>query len=182
MQVTNLGAPNFTMSESIKIRELTPADAASFWKLRLRGLKEELHAFSRSYEEDKDTQLSTVETRLVSNDDKFVIGAYDKEELICVTGFYRYDGQKVCHKGVVWGVYMLPEYRGKGIAKRVLQTVIEKAKTLPNLELLHLGVNPANKPVVRLYESVGFTKWGCELKALKVNGEYVDEDQMVLFL
>ncbi|MBX9568526.1 MAG: GNAT family N-acetyltransferase [Candidatus Obscuribacterales bacterium] len=169
-------------SSNISIRELGPRDASDFWDLRLRGLQEELHAFSRSYEESKDIPISDIEKRLLVNEDQFVLGVFDDDELVGVTGFLRYDGQKVRHKAEMWGVYLLSEYRGKGIAKKLLLAVIEKARTLPGVELIHLGVNPANKPVVKLYESVGFSKWGSEKHALKVNGEYVDEDQMVLFL
>ena len=169
-------------ASSITIRELEPKDASAFWSLRLRGLQEELHAFSRSYDESKDLPISEIENRLVVNDEQFVLGIHDADQLVGVTGFLRYNGEKVRHKGEMWGVYLLPDYRGKGVAKKLLLAVIEKARKLPGVELIHLGVNPANIPVVRLYESVGFTKWGCEIHALKVNGEYVDEDQMVLFL
>lgn len=168
---------------SIEIKELGAHDAEDFFKLRLRGLKEEPHAFTSSYEESAAEDISNVAKRLVSNENSFVLGVYDQSKLVGVTGFYRYkDGIKVAHKGVVWGVYLLPEYRGKGIAKRLLLEVIAKVRGLPGIELVHLGVNPANPPVVKLYESVGFSKWGSELHALKVDGQYVDEDQMVLFI
>ncbi len=172
-----------TMLETITIRDLGPDDAAEFWALRLKGLKEEPRAFTASYEESARESLDAVAKRLEKNNDAFVMGSYDKNKLIGVTGFYRYkEGQKVQHKGVIWGVYLLPEYRGKGIARRLLLEVINQCKNLPGIELLHLGVDPSNKPVVKLYESVGFTKWGSELHALKIGNEYVDEDQMVLWM
>ena len=167
---------------TIIIRELSAKDAVKFWELRLRGLQEELHAFEKSYEECKDDPISEVEKRLISNENSFIFGAFYGDKIIGTTGFYRYSGVKVAHKGVIWGVYLLNEYRGQGIAKKLLLDVIEKARKLGDVELIHLGVNPANPPVVKLYESVGFTKWGEEKHALKVNGEYVDEDQMVIFL
>ncbi len=172
------------MKSEITIRTLSPSDARIFWDLRLKGLREEPHAFTLSYDECKDEPLTNVEKKLVDNEDSFIMGAFDGTALIGVTGFYRYEGEKVSHKGVVWGVYLIPEYRGKGIAKSLLLEVIAKAKKLRAIELLHLGVNPApsNIGTVKLYESVGFTKWCSEKNALKVAGEYVDEDQMVLFL
>jgi RimJ/RimL family protein N-acetyltransferase len=164
------------------IRELGPDDAAEFKALRLKGLKEEPDAFGSSFEESEAVPIATFAERIASNQNGFVLGAFDKA-MVGMTGFYRYkDGKKSEHKGVLWGVYLLPEYRGKGIAKRLLLGVIEKARKLPGIELIHLGVNPANVPVVKLYESVGFVKWGEEKHALKVDGHYVDEDQMVLWL
>lgn len=171
------------MNTEISYRELGAQDAEPFFKLRLKGLKEEPDAFTSSYEESKDTPLDEIASRLVSSKDSFVIGVFEADKLIGVTGVHRYkEGLKVAHKGILWGVYLLPEYRGKGIAKTLLQKVLEQAQKLPGLELLHLGVNPASTAVVKLYESVGFSKWGSELHALKVNGKYVDEDQMVFWL
>ncbi|MBX9686609.1 MAG: GNAT family N-acetyltransferase [Candidatus Obscuribacterales bacterium] len=165
------------------IKELAPADAEEFWKLRLKGLKEEAHAFGASYEESLNTDMDTVRKRVSSTQNSFVLAAVIADKFVGVTGFYRYqEGIKSAHKGVLWGVYLLPEHRGRGIAKVLLKAVIEKARSLPGIELIHLGVNPANQPVVKLYESLGFSKWGTERHALKVNGEYVDEDQMVLWL
>lgn len=169
-------------SKTITLRDLTVADAEPFMRLRLKGLLEEPDAFTSSYEESKDTPIEVIAERLKSDHDSFVLGVFDGEDLVGLTGIHRYkEGKKVAHKGVLWGVYLLPEYRGKGLAKTMLLSAIEKARKLPGLELLHLGVNPDNPPVVKLYESVGFQKWGFEKHALKIDGRYVDEDQMVLF-
>ena len=171
------------MTEQIFLRELSAEDAEAFFELRLKGLKEEPDAFTSSYEESLSEEIASVRSKITAGPNSFVVGAFDGTRLIGVTGLYRYkESTKVAHKAVLWGVYLLPEYRGKGIAKKVLRTVLEKARTLVGIELVHLGVNPANKPVVKLYESVGFTKWGEEKHALKINGRYVDEDQMVLWL
>lgn len=172
-----------TSSTTITMRELSAADAEEFFQLRLKGLKEEPDAFTSSYDESSAEPISKVAAKLESDKNQFVIGVFDNNKLIGVTGFYRYwEGIKVAHKGVLWGVYLMPEYRGKGIAKKLLLAVIEKASALPGIELIHLGVNPANPPVVKLYESVGFTKWGFEAHALKIEGRYIDEDQMVYWV
>ena len=172
-----------TISSTITMRDLSPDDAEEFFQLRLKGLKEEPDAFTSSYEESSAEPISAVASRLESNQDSFVIGVFDDKKLIGVTGFYRYkEGLKVAHKGVLWGVYLMPEYRGKGIAKKLMLAVIEKASKLPGIELIHLGVNPANPPVVKLYSSVGFEKWGFEAHALKIGDRYVDEDQMVYWV
>jgi ribosomal protein S18 acetylase RimI-like enzyme len=100
-----------------------------------------------------------------------------------MAGFYRYkESVKVAHKGMIWGVYVQATYRGKGLAKQLLQAVIARARMLGGIELIQLGVNAANLPVVKLYESLGFSKWGCDPRALKVHGRYIDEDRMVLWL
>ena len=50
---------------------------------------------------------------------------------------------------------VLPEYRGQGIARSLMQHQIEHAATL-GLPIATLLVDPDNPPALRLYESLGF--------------------------
>jgi RimJ/RimL family protein N-acetyltransferase len=47
---------------------------------------------------------------------------------------------------------------------------------------MNLTVVSDNHPAKRLYESLGFETYGVERRALKYNGQYYDEDLMVLWL
>jgi RimJ/RimL family protein N-acetyltransferase len=166
----------------IEIRVLVENDAEQLLILRRLGLKEEPAAFTSTYEDSLSLTVSDIAGNLAANNNSFVYGAFDNSNLVGMTGFHRYkEGAKTAHKGLIWGVYLKPEYRSKGIAKKLLQAVLSRARNLDGIELVHLGVNAANLPVVKLYESVGFTKWGSDPKALKVDGQYIDEDRMVLF-
>lgn len=50
---------------------------------------------------------------------------------------------------------VLPEYRGKGIARQLMQEQIRHAKKL-GLPIATLLVDPDNPPALRLYKSLGF--------------------------
>ena len=50
---------------------------------------------------------------------------------------------------------VIPEYRGRGIARHLMQRHIEHAATL-GIPLATLLVDPDNPPALRLYESLGF--------------------------
>ncbi|MED4717605.1 GNAT family N-acetyltransferase [Pseudobacillus badius] len=64
---------------------------------------------------------------------------------------------------------------------QLLQQLIQQARSL-DLEQLHLTVVSANRAAKALYASFGFRRYGLEEQALKWNGQYWDEEHMVLFL
>ena len=57
-----------------EIRVLSEADAADYWAVRLRGLREEPESFGSAYEESADTPLEDVVRRLRASADCFVLG------------------------------------------------------------------------------------------------------------
>jgi ribosomal protein S18 acetylase RimI-like enzyme len=89
---------------------------------------------------------------------------------------------KTEHKGHVFGMYVTPEARGKGVAKALLQTLIERAKTYPKIKKLNLSVMTTQGAAKKLYTSLGFEVYGFERKALKLGEDYIDSEDMVLFL
>jgi RimJ/RimL family protein N-acetyltransferase len=121
--------------------------------------------------------LETVIERLKPTDDKFVLGAFDL--LVGIVTFMRESSPKTAHKGNVYGMFVVPEMRGKGLGKSLLLELIRKAKYCNGLEQINLTVVSDNEPAKKLYKSIGFQVYGVEQNALKFNGEYFDEDLMV---
>lgn len=54
--------------------------------------------------------------------------------------------------GEIYGVYTLPEYRGRGYATACVSEILQVADTL-GLELIQLEASPMGRPV---YEALGF--------------------------
>ncbi|GEO27969.1 hypothetical protein AAC03nite_37540 [Alicyclobacillus acidoterrestris] len=94
----------------------------------------------------------------------------------------RENSLKTAHKGNVYGMYVAPEMRGRGLGKSLMLELINKARDCDGLEQINLTVVSKNEYAKRLYKSVGFEVYGVERNALKYNGQYFDEDLMVLFL
>ena len=79
-------------------------------------------------------------------------------------------------------MYVAPSMRGSGIGKSLLLELVAKAKSCTGLEQINLAVISDNEIAKKLYKSLGFEVYGVEHNALKYNGQYFDEDFMVLKL
>ena len=167
----------------MEIRLLTPDDASEYWKLRLEALQGDPEAFSSSAEEHHSLTLEEVSKRIGADDgDKFIVGAIENNQLAGTAGFYRGTGPKSRHKGHIWGVYMTPRLRGRGVGKRMMQEVLERAAAIEGVEQVLLAVTTTQTAASRLYRSLGFEPFGCEPRALKIGDRFFDEEYLVLRL
>ncbi|WP_197479962.1 GNAT family N-acetyltransferase [Paenibacillus swuensis] len=87
-------------------------------------------------------------------------------------------GKKMEHKGKIWGTYVLPEYRGHGIGRKLLDEIISRSKRIEGICQVNLGVITFNEAAMKLYESYGFKSYGLEINSMKHNGTYFDEQLM----
>ncbi|MFJ7669213.1 GNAT family N-acetyltransferase [Lysinibacillus sp. NPDC097195] len=165
------------------IRILQPSDAQLYQEVRLSALKNDPQAFGSTYEREVNFLLETVATRLEPTNDKFVLGAFhDDGSLVGIVTFMRDNSLKTSHKGSIFGMYVAPEGRGQGLGKLLMKELIKRAKNCEGLEQIKLTVVSNNSSAKQLYKSLGFELYGVERNALKFNGQYCDEDLMVLHI
>jgi ribosomal protein S18 acetylase RimI-like enzyme len=169
----------------VEIRELSEADAASYWPLRLRALREEPESFGSSYEEAKDRPLEHAAARLreMATQDDFILGAFADDQLVGIVAFSRESGRKNRHIGGVYQMYVAQEARGAGVGRALMRELLAQARAIEALELLTLAVVTSNTAARALYASLGFATYGTQPRALKLDdGRYLDEDLMLLSL
>jgi len=177
--------PSPVKGEGVNVRELTGDDADDFRRLRLRALREHPDAFGSSYEAESTAPVEAAAERLRLNaesQDSFTLGAFRGSQLVGMVGFYQETREKTRHRGSIWGMYVPSEEQGKGIGRALLARALELARELPGLEQVELKVVARNGRARGLYASFGFATYGTEPRALLVDGEYLDEEHMVLLI
>jgi ribosomal protein S18 acetylase RimI-like enzyme len=112
-----------------------------------------------------------------------MFGAFnDRGALVGLAGLGRQTGLKTRHRAHIWGMYVAPEARGRGVGRALMDALIAHARTLDGLERLTLGVESGNAAARALYLSLGFVTYGIEPQAYALDGQYWDSELMSLRL
>ena len=159
-------------------RRLSPADAQAFQTIRIAGLIDAPTAFISTPEEDAALPMSLVEERLRHEPDYAVFGAWESNGLCGIAGIRRESKARLRHKAWLWGVYVAPSARGRGVAGELIERCLTFAREM-GVRQVNLGVNAKNAPARRLYENLGFRSFGVERNFMCVDGEWQDEVHMV---
>ncbi|EJQ70072.1 hypothetical protein IG7_02745 [Bacillus cereus HuA2-4] len=165
------------------IRLLTKEDAEKYWDLRLQALQVNPEAFVTTYEEAirQENPIKRVESNLTATT-SCTFGAFNEENhLVGVVTLLTEEREAYKHKGHIVAMYVDTQNRRNGLARKLITNAIQRARDI-KLEQLTLGVVSTNEPAKKLYESMGFKTYGIEKRAIKVNGVYSDDENMVLFL
>src|SRR5262249_35115606 len=153
---------------------------ADFWKLRLRGFRDEPDQFGSSYEEQAGRAAADV-ARDVLAPGTWVVGAF-APELVGIAGLTREPRRKRRHRAALWGMYVVPEARGRGVARALVDEIIRIARGEAGLEQILLSVMAPNAPAIGLYAKLGFVAYARVPRALLVGGRAIDEELMLLDL
>ena len=165
-----------TLENGITIRPATEQDAPAFRELRLEALRTHPEVFSADYASAFDQPIAEWQDRLRSNDgiDSIVYLATVENELVGMTGIARASSLKTRHNARIWGVYVRPDQRGRGVGMQLIRHCLAWASR-QNVELVKLGVVSTNLAAIRCYSSCGFHVYGVEPKAILHNNVYYDE-------
>jgi len=138
--------------------------------LRIQALLDVPHAFLDEPEQAKKLEPGEWQRKM-----KNMIFAEDDGKLIGMIGAYREDKEKLKHIVNIVSFYVVPQFRGKGAGKALLQEVITNYTNDNTTKKLQLGVTTTQNPAQHLYRSLGFTQVGKLQYAVKVGNTYFDE-------
>jgi ribosomal protein S18 acetylase RimI-like enzyme len=166
------------------IRALTLADSEAYKQLRLAGLQESSHAFCQSFEDEQSLPAEYFQSCIGDEPEHVTFGAFDGAKLVGIATLKRDKRSKARHKGFIHTMYVAPEARRRGLAEAMVAAAIDRARTMPGLEQLHLWVlNPQTSAARLLYSKLGFAAQGPVVRGdLVIDGKYVDAEYMVLRL
>lgn len=156
--------------DSLQIRRLLNSDVAAYRDIRLDGLRRSPEAFASTFEAESVQPVTFFSDRLGHSE---AFGAFQGADLVGVAGLVIAKGTKEAHKGLLVGMYVRPDSRRAGVGRRLVEAIIEVARS--RVELIKLAVVSDNHQARSLYASLGFLEYGLEKKSLKQDGRYYDE-------
>ncbi|KUG06058.1 GNAT family N-acetyltransferase [Solirubrum puertoriconensis] len=157
-----------------------PADEPAYLALRTESLTRQPECFRVTPADDARRPLRW--TAYQPNAEEVIWGAFADDTLVGTLGFVREPLDKMRHKGLIRGMYVRPEAGRRGLGRALLRTALQFVRQLPGLEQVLLTLVATNAPARALYASEGFVSTGIEPRAMKWQGQYFDEETMVLFL
>ena len=165
-------------------RELVPSDTEAFLNLKRIGLSANPEDFVASLPDDPLDYPQQVSERIkkasVESGD-IIVGAF-APDLVGIISVTRDKRLKRRHKADLHGMFVIPEFRGRGIGKRLFLESMDLAYKMPGLEEIQLIVASGNSGAYTMYQQFGFEPVWREKHALKVDSGYVDAYHMVLRL
>jgi RimJ/RimL family protein N-acetyltransferase len=161
------------------IRALTEHDLDAFVALRREALLDTPLAFAASPSDDFASSAGALREQIPKAPDWVIFGAFE-ERIVGSVGLIRDRHLKAAHKMGLWGMYVTPAARGRGVGEQLLAAAIAHARSVSGVERVVLGVTDAAGAARRLYERAGFESWGTEPDALREGGHAVNETRMSL--
>ncbi len=166
----------------MELRPLRESDAEDYLRLRKAALKEHPLSFGASPESDRFQDVESFAAQVRAPAQAVILGAWWDGELVGVVGIFREHHRKARHKAQVWGMYVSPSQRGRGIAASLLRALADQGRAWPGVEKIGLSVTEAAPEARDLYLSFGFEPWGKEPDALRHGGVSVAEEHLCLDL
>jgi ribosomal protein S18 acetylase RimI-like enzyme len=164
----------------MQLRRLTPGHAAEYRAIMLQAYASEPDAFTSTVAEREPLPLDWWASRISDQSilPALVVGAFVGARLVGVAGLTFERRERTKHKATLFGVYVLPEFRGQGIARALVEAALAHARSTPGTQVVQLTVTQSNTPAVQLYESCGFASFGIEPLAVKVGERFVSKVHM----
>lgn len=161
------------------VRPLTAADLPSYVALRREMLADAPWAFAADESNDRGLDPEGL-ARSLAGPGFALIGAVDDHAAVVgAAGLIRNQHAKMAHRALIWGVYVTPPSRGRGLAERIMTATIDLASTWPGVNSVGLSVSEKATAARKLYERLGFVAWGLEPDALHLGSESYAEAHMI---
>lgn len=147
---------------AVTVRRLLPGDAAAYHAARLAALRESPAAFFTRADEYARVPLPEVAARLRPGEDTLTLGALLAGELVGMVSVHREARRSRRHRAELTGMAVLRRAQGHGVGRQLLREAVARARAMPGVSSLHLGVVETQEAALRLYRSAGFAVWGTE--------------------
>jgi RimJ/RimL family protein N-acetyltransferase len=140
---------------NVFIKQLTENDWREFSRVRLTALQTDPKVFGSNYEKESQMTEADWRTRLQAKDNAIFL-LYDGETPIGVTAVSVDREDPTKKTALLWGSWLAPHFRGKGLSELMYQTRIDWAKAQPTVEKIIVSHRASNLSSKHANQKHGF--------------------------
>lgn len=152
--------------------------------VRLAALEDCPAAFLETHAEVLADPLELWEARAAASmgeGDSLIVLALDDGSPVGMAGIAREIGQRRRHRAALWGVWVAPSHRGRGVGRRLVDACLEWARR-NDVRAVYLEVVDGEDPTRSLYGRLGFVRREIDPYGAHVDGRDVALERLVLVL
>ena len=159
---------------SITIRQLTEDEWLEFSRIRLQALLTDPQVFGSNYEKESQMTEDEWRSRLRAKDNAIFL-IYENETAVGIT-CVSVDREDPTRKtALLWGSWLAPHFRGKGLSALMYRTRIDWAKRQPTVEKIIVSHRASNLASKHANQKHGFVLTG---KTEKIWTDGATEDEI----
>lgn len=170
------------LPSNLQLRPLTADDAEAFSALRRLVTADNPVPMGLTLEEELSRPMQGFRDQLSYPAPNAAFGAFADDKLVG-TAAVAWPSKMASsrHKTTLWGTFVAPSYRQKGIGRALVQKAIAHAQD-NSVRRVNLLVYLPNEPAIGLYQSLGFVACAMEPEAICIAGTFHDGQSMSLLL
>ena len=132
---------------NVSVKKITADDWLKFSRIRLKALRSDPKVFGSNYE--REARFSETDWKnCLNKNDSTIFMVFDDETPIGMTGISIARDDPTGKTALLWGSWLAPDYRGRGLSGLMYRARIDWAKAQPNVEKIivsHRASNLASK-------------------------------------
>ena len=167
-------SPLPTPKGDITLRPARIDDMPAFRVVRLQALRDHPEAFSADYQTHLSADDAYWGRYFNFGEHSIIYFAFHDDDLVGMTGVRLDTSPKTRHNANIEGIYVLPAWRGHGIARALVNICCDWAREKGAL-IARISVATTNQSALRCYEGCRFKITGTDPMAICVEGKFYDE-------
>lgn len=168
----------------IEVRAIRPDEGELLRDVRLAALRNAPGAFLETEAEvasDPDEVWATRAAASTGEGDQLIMLALADGRPVGMAGIARQIGQRRRHRATLWGVWLDPGHRGRGVGRQLVSAALDWARAR-EVRAVYLEVVENEDPSWSLYGRLGFVRREVDPFGAVVDGQDVALEHLVLVL